>query len=100
MPLARRVPKRGFSNARFRIDYIPVNVAALQQFEDGSRVDEVVLRKKGVVRGNAFGVKVLGGGLLIRRLTVVAAAFSDSARAKIEGAGGTCEVARQRQFGP
>ena len=92
MPLIRRIPKRGFNNARFTTRYLPVNIAALNAFQDGSRVDEAALRAVGLVNGRGDGVKVLGGGDLGRKLTVCAHAFSGSARAKIEAKGGTCEV--------
>ena len=92
MPLARRIPKRGFNNARFATVYIPVNLDALNQFEDGARVDEAALRSVGAANGKGAGVKILGGGELTKKLTVVAHAFSASARAKIEGKGGTCEL--------
>jgi len=92
MPLIRRIPKRGFNNARFTTRYLPVNVTALNAFEDGARVDEAALRAVGLVNGRGDGVKVLGDGELGRKLTVCAHAFSGSARAKIEAKGGTCEV--------
>lgn len=96
MPLIRRIPKRGFNHARFATRYIPVNVGALNRFEDGARVDEQVLRQAGLANGRADGIKILGEGELTKKLTVVAHAFSASARAKIEARGGTCElVARQ-----
>lgn len=93
MPLSRRLPKRGFNNARFAIRYLIVNVETLNRFEDGARVDEQALRQAGVVKRQGDGIKVLGTGELTRKLTVCARAFSASARAKIEQAGGTCEVA-------
>jgi large subunit ribosomal protein L15 len=92
MPLIRRIPKRGFNNARFTTRYLPVNVAVLNAFNDGTRVDEAALRAAGLVNGRGDGVKVLGDGELGRKLTVCAHAFSGSARAKIEAKGGTCEV--------
>ena len=92
MPLVRRIPKRGFNNARHATRYIPVNVEALNQFSDGARVDFESLRKAGLANGKAAGVKILGTGELTRKLTVTAHAFSASARAKIEGKGGACEV--------
>jgi large subunit ribosomal protein L15 len=97
MPLHRRLPKRGFNNARFTIRYIPVNLDALNQFEEGATVDETVLRDKGVANGRADGIKILGRGELTRKLTVVAHAFSDSARQKIEALGGACQVVEKRQ---
>ena len=92
MPLIRRIPKRGFNNARHTIRYLPVNLEALNRFEDGARVDEAVLRGAGLANGNAAGIKILGDGELTRKLTVAAHAFSASARAKIEGKGGACEL--------
>lgn len=93
MPLVRRLPKRGFNNARFATRYLIVNLETLNRFEDGARVDEEALRKAGVIKRRGDGIKVLGNGELTRKLTVCANAFSASARAKIEKAGGTCEVA-------
>ena len=92
MPLIRRIPKRGFNNARHEIRYLPVNLEALNRFEDGARVDEAVLREAGLANGRGAGVKILGDGELTRKLSVSAHAFSASARAKIEAKGGTCEV--------
>lgn len=92
MPLIRRMPKRGFNNARHAIVYLPVNLDALNQFADGARVDADALKQAGLANGSASGIKILGTGELTRKLTVVAHAFSASARAKIEAKGGTCEV--------
>lgn len=92
MPLIRRIPKRGFNNARFTTRYAPVNVESLSVFDDGARVDEAVLRGAGLVNGKADGVKILGDGDLAKKLTVVANAFSTSAKSKIEAKGGKCEV--------
>ena len=93
MPLARRLPKRGFNNKRFATVYIPVNLDSINQFEDGARVDEGVLREVGLVNGRGDGVKILARGKLEKKLTVCAAAFSASARAAIEEKGGFCEEA-------
>lgn len=92
MPLIRRIPKRGFNNARHATVYIPVNLSALDSFEAGSRVDEGALRSAGLAKGRASGIKILGAGALTKKLTVVAHAFSASAREKIEQLGGVCEV--------
>ena len=92
MPLIRRLPKRGFNNIRHATVYIPVNVSALNQFEEGTEVTEELLRQKGLANGRADGVKLLGKGDLDRKLTVKVHAFSASAREKIEQAGGVCEV--------
>ncbi|HZT23668.1 MAG TPA: 50S ribosomal protein L15 [Verrucomicrobiae bacterium] len=92
MPLIRRIPKRGFNNARFATVYLPVNVGDLNRFEEGARVDEAALRAAGLAKGRADGIKILGDGELSKKLTVVAHAFSASAKAKIEARGGVCEV--------
>ena len=97
MPLIRRIPKRGFSNARHATRYVPVNLEALNRFEEGARVDEAALRATGLANGRASGIKILGQGELTKKLTVSAHAFSGSARAKIEGLGGVCEIAGARK---
>ena len=99
MPLIRRMPKRGFNNARFTTQYNGVNVSDLNRFEDGARVDELALKAVGLSNGQSDGVKILGNGELSKKLTVIASAFSASARTKIEAKGGTCEVAA-RKFVP
>ena len=96
MPLFRRIPKRGFNNARFTTSYLPVNVSSLNDFEDGARVDETALRACGLASGKSDGIKILGDGDLGKKLTVCADAFSASARAKIEAKGGTCEVVKKK----
>ena len=97
LPLARRLPKRGFNNKKFATLYIPVNLESLNQFGDGATVDEAALRAAGLVNGRGDGVKILGQGELEKKLTVKAAAFSASARAAIEGKGGSCEVAAKAE---
>lgn len=92
MPLIRRMPKRGFNNTRFATRYIPVNLGALNCFDPGTRVDEALLRERGLANGRADGIKILGTGELTRSLTVCAHAFSGAARGKIEKAGGVCEL--------
>src|SRR5690348_4196186 len=92
MPLIRRIPKRGFNNTRHATVYLPVNVQDLNQFEEGARVDESALRSIGLANGKADGIKILGNGDLAKKLTVIAHAFSASAKQKIEAIGGTCEV--------
>lgn len=91
MPLQRRVPKRGFNNI-FATRYSNINVADLNKFEDGAVVDLKAIMDKGLVKKPLDGVKVLGDGELTVKLTVKAAAFSASAKEKIEKAGGTVEV--------
>lgn len=100
MPLIRRMPKRGFSNALHTIRYIPVNVATLNGFEEGATVDETALRTLGHANGRADGIKILGGGELTKKLTVRANAFSSSAQAKIEARGGVCEIVGKRKATP
>jgi large subunit ribosomal protein L15 len=92
MPLIRRIPKRGFNNARHTTRYLPVNLESLNQFSDGTRVDLETLRKAGLANGKSGGIKILGDGDLTKKLTVTAHAFSASARAKIEARGGACEI--------
>ena len=93
MPLHRRLPKKGFSNVRFRDKIAIVNVSQLNdRFEDGATVNEQALRDAGLLKGRIDGIKVLGNGDLERKLTVVADAVSGSAREKIEKAGGSVEV--------
>ena len=92
MPLIRRIPKRGFNNARHATRYTPINVEALNRFPEGTPVDEAALRNAGLANGRSDGIKILGNGELTRKLSVSAHAFSASARKKIEGKGGTCEV--------
>jgi large subunit ribosomal protein L15 len=91
MPLIRRLPKYGFNNPT-RKYFHPVNVADLDQFEDGSEITLETIREAGLANGGAYGIKILGRGDLAKKLTVKANAFSMSAKAKIEAAGGVCEV--------
>ena len=91
MPLARRIPKRGFNNI-FAKPLTAVNVAALEHFEDGATVDAAALLEAGIITKCPYGVKVLANGNLTKKLTVKASAFSESAKAKIEAAGGKAEV--------
>jgi len=100
MPLIRRLPKRGFNNIRFAPLYLPVNLADLNQFEEGARVDEETLRQAGLANGKADGIKILGRGELTKKLTVAARAFSASAKTKIEALGGVCELTSRRQPAP
>ena len=92
MPLIRRIPKRGFNNARHATRYLPVNLESLNRFDDGARVDEAAMRSAGLANGQSAGIKILGDGELTRKLTVSAHAFSATAKAKIEAKGGTCEL--------
>ncbi len=91
MPLARRVPKRGFNNI-FAKPLTSVNVSVLEQFEDGDVINADVLLEKRIISKCEYGLKILGGGNLTRKVTVQASAFSESAKEKIEQAGGKAEV--------
>ena len=91
MPLARRIPKRGFHNI-FAKPLENVNVSALNSFEDGAVVDANVLLASGILSKCTYGVKILGNGEITKKLTVKANAFSAGAREKIEAAGGKAEV--------
>lgn len=91
MPLYRRIPKRGFTNINAK-EIVPVNVAALERFEDGTVVTVDMLVETRIVRNPRDGVKILGNGELTKKLTVQANAFSASAKEKIEAAGGSAEV--------
>ena len=93
LPLYRKLPKRGFNNAKFAKVYAVVNVAALNVFEDGAVVDLEALLAKKIVRRANDGLKILGNGELSKKLTVKATVFSASAKEKIEAAGGKIEVA-------
>lgn len=91
MPLQRRIPKRGFNNI-FAKEVAAVNAGALNRFEDGAVVDTAALVEAGLVNQKCDGVKILSGGVLKKKLTVKANAFSEAAKAKIEAAGGKAEV--------
>ena len=91
MPLARRIPKRGFNNI-FAKPLTAVNVGTLNAFDDGAVVDAAALLEKGIISNCPYGLKILANGKLTKKLTVKAAAFSESAKAKIEEAGGKAEV--------
>ena len=91
MPLQRRVPKRGFNNI-FATPYATINLTVLNRFEDGATVDVEALKKAGIIKNAPNGFKVLGNGKVEKKLTVQAAAFSETAKSKIEAAGGKAEV--------
>ena len=91
MPLARRIPKRGFNNI-FAKPLEAVNVSALEKFDSGATVDAKALLDAGVLSKCVYGFKVLGNGELSKKLTVKANAFSEGAKTKIEAAGGKAEV--------
>ncbi len=91
MPLTRRIPKRGFNNI-FGTTYTVINVSDLEQFVDGTVVDAELLAAAGLVKKNCGGIKVLGNGEVSKKLTVKLAAFSQTAKEKIEKSGGKAEV--------
>lgn len=92
MPLFRRIPKRGFSNAQFRRVYQVVNLASLDVFEDGMKVTAAVLKTAGLIRDAKQPVKILGTGELKKKLEIEASKFSESAMRKITEAGGQAKV--------
>ena len=92
MPLFRRMPKRGFTNARFKKHYTLVNIESLEAFDAGEVVDLEAVLDKGLSRKTGEMLKVLGQGELSKELTIKAHKFSKSAQSKIESAGGTVEV--------
>ena len=91
-PLYRRIPKRGFNNARFRIEFATINLSDLNRFNDGDVITPELLKEKGIIKKELCGLKVLGNGTLEKKLTIRANRFSSSAVTKIENAGGTAEV--------
>lgn len=91
MPLARRVPKRGFNNI-FAKPLEFINLSSLDRFDNGAVVGAAELLESGVLSKCVYGVKILGNGKLTKKLTVRANAFSESAKQKIEAAGGKAEV--------
>ena len=92
LPLFRRLPKRGFSNAMFNVEYSTINVSDLEKFDDGAVVTPELLKEMGILKKQLDGVKVLGNGTLTKKLTVKANKFSSSAVEKIESKGGKAEV--------
>jgi large subunit ribosomal protein L15 len=93
MPVQRRVPKRGFNNARHAVNYEVVNLKSLEErFEPGSEITAIELLSVGLIHGNLDGVKILASGDLTKALNVKANAFSAKAMEKITAAGGKAEV--------
>ena len=92
LPLFRRLPKRGFSNAKFKTVYAVINLSDLNKFEDGAIVTPEILKEMGILKNQLNGVKVLGNGNLEKKLTVKAHKFSESAKESIEKMGGKAEV--------
>ena len=91
-PLFRRLPKRGFSNAKFKKVYAVINLSDLNRFDDGAEVTPEILKDMGLVKNALDGIKVLGSGKLEKKLTVKANKFSASAFEQIEKLGGKAEV--------
>ena len=92
LPLYRRLPKRGFSNAKFKLTYAVVNLSDLNVFDDKTVVTPALLKEKGLVNKELAGIKVLGNGELTKKLTIQANKFSSSALEKIEKSGSKAEV--------
>ena len=92
LPLYRRLPKRGFTNALFKVRYTTVNVEDLNVFEDGTVVTPALLKEKGIIKKQLDGIKVLGNGKLEKKITIQANKFSTSALEKIEESGSKAEV--------
>ena len=92
LPLYRRLPKRGFSNAMFKKVYAVINVSDLNMFDEGTVVTPELLKEMGIIKNALSGIKVLGNGELEKKLEVRAHKFSETAKQKIEAAGGKAEV--------
>jgi len=92
LPLYRRLPKRGFTNARFKVEYAVVNLDDLNRFEDGTVVTPALLKETGLVKKSYDGIKVLGNGTLEHKIIIQANKFSASAVEKIEKSGSKAEV--------
>ena len=92
LPLFRRVPKRGFSNAKFKTRYAVINLKDLNNFEDGAVVTPALLKDAGIIKNQLDGIKVLGTGKLEKKITIQASKFSTSALEKIKEAGSKAEV--------
>ncbi len=92
LPLFRRLPKRGFTNAKFKTEYAVINLSDLNRFEDGAVVTPELLKEMGLVKQQLCGIKVLGNGKLEKKLVVKAHKFSNVAQEQIEKLGGKAEV--------
>lgn len=92
LPLYRRLPKRGFTNGKFRTRYAVINLSALNVFEDNTVVTPALLKEKGIIKNQLDGVKVLGNGKLDKKLTIQANKFSITALEKIKESGSKAEV--------
>ncbi len=92
IPLFKRLPKRGFTNDRFKIEYAIINVEDLNRFEDGTLVTPALLKELGIVKKQLAGIKILGNGNLEKKLTIQANKVSKIAKEKIEASGSKIEV--------
>lgn len=92
LPLYRRLPKRGFTNANFKTEYAVINLSDLNNFEDGAVVTPELLKEMGILKNQLDGVKVLGNGMLEKKINVKAHKFSKVAKEQIEKLGGKAEV--------
>ena len=92
LPLYRRLPKRGFTNAKFKVEYAVINISDLNRFEDGTTVTPALLKETGLVKKQLAGIKILGNGELEKKLTIQANKFTASAIEKIEKSGSKAEV--------
>jgi len=92
LPLYRRLSKRGFNNYNFRKVYATVNISDLEKFDEGTVVTKELLKESGLIKKELDGIKILGNGTITKKITVKANKFSDTAKQKIENAGGIVEV--------
>ena len=92
LPLFRRLPKRGFSNAKFKTEYAVINLSDLNRFENDTVITPELLKEMGLVKNQIDGIKVLGNGTLEKKLTIKAHKFSSVAKEQIEKLGGKAEV--------
>ena len=92
LPLFRRIPKRGFSNAKFKTEYAVINLSDLNKFENDAVITPELLKEMGLVKNQLSGIKVLGNGTLEKKVIVKAHKFSSVAKEEIEKLGGKAEV--------
>jgi len=92
LPLYRRLPKRGFSNAKFKTEYAVINVSDLDKFEEGTVITPELLKEVGMVKKQLAGIKVLGNGEITKKITIRAHRFTSSALRKLEESGSKAEV--------
>ena len=91
-PLYRKLPKRGFTNAKFKKEYATINLSDLNKFDNGATVSPEILKEMGIIKKELDGIKVLGNGTLTKKLNVKAHKFSNVAKEQIEKLGGKAEV--------